>query len=109
MLTARTRYNDIVSSHVYVKQFRKQADYASTMDFFGDFFGRSCSFPALQGAVLGLTVVSLYEGTSLLEGLNRVVGDGLSAQDWFATHKAEAGPVKLPWEASTAEELPYET
>lgn len=60
---------------------------------------------------LCLTVVSLYAGTSsasLFEGLNRVVGDGLSAQDWFATKKAEAVPVKLPWEASTAEELPYE-
>lgn len=45
---------------------------------------------------------------SLFEGLNRVVGDGLSAQDWFATKKAEEAPIKLPWEASTPEELPYE-
>lgn len=45
---------------------------------------------------------------SLFEGLNRVVGDGLSAQDWFATKKAEEAPIKLPWEASIAEELPYE-
>lgn len=80
------------------------------MDFLGDVFGTSCiMFLHCKNQYLGLTV-SLYVGTSasLFEGLNRAVADGLFAQDWFATKKAEAVPVKLPWEASIAEELPYE-
>jgi hypothetical protein len=45
---------------------------------------------------------------ALLEGLNRVVGDGLSAQDWFAPKEVEETPVRLPWQPLTPEEQGYE-
>lgn len=58
------------------------------MDFFGDVFGSSAS-------------------KAFIEGLNRVVGDGLSAQDWFAPKEVEETPVRLPWQV-TPEEQGYE-
>ena len=45
---------------------------------------------------------------ALFEGLNRVVGDGLSAQDWFAPKEVEETPVRLPWQPFTPEEQGYE-
>ncbi|KAL0036637.1 hypothetical protein WJX79_003712 [Trebouxia sp. C0005] len=59
------------------------------MDFFGDVFGSSAS-------------------KALIDGLNRVVGDGLSAQDWFAPKEVEETPVRLPWQPLTPEEQGYE-
>ncbi|KAL0052724.1 hypothetical protein WJX82_006686 [Trebouxia sp. C0006] len=59
------------------------------MDFFGDVFGSSAS-------------------KAFIEGLNRVVGDGLSAQDWFAPKEIEETPVRLPWQPLTPEEHGYE-
>ncbi|DBA86224.1 TPA: hypothetical protein ACH3X1_005730 [Trebouxia sp. C0004] len=59
------------------------------MDFFGDVFGSSAS-------------------KAFIEGLNRVVGDGLSAQDWFAPKEVEETPVRLPWQPLTPEEQGYE-
>ena len=81
------------------------------MDFFGEVFGElshpcSCCELHFRNPVLHADIAA-GTSASLFEGLHRVVGDGLSAQDWFATKKGEEAPVQLPWEASIAEELPY--
>lgn len=59
-------------------------------------------------APISLPDTNAGTSASILEGLNRAVGDGLSTRDWFATKKTEEAPVKLPWEATLPEELPYE-
>ncbi len=55
---------------------------------------------------------SCAAGTSaskaLIEGLNRVVGDSLSAQVWFAPKETQEEPIRLPWQACTAKEHGYE-
>ena len=45
---------------------------------------------------------------ALFEGLNRVVGEGLVAHDWFAPQEVIEEPVRLPWQAVTPEEQSYE-
>lgn len=82
------------------------------MDFFGEVFGKFSAFLAtLQGPsprTASLAGSAAGTSASLFEGLNRVVGDGLSGREWFATKESDEAPVKLPWEASLPEELPYE-
>ena len=83
------------------------------MDFFGDVFGkasRSLDRKCVVRCRRFRLKSNATAGTSatLIEGLNRVVGDSLSAQEWFATKSADEKPVQLPWQGSHPEDAPYE-
>ena len=95
-----------------MKTFGKQAGYADRWTFLETSLVSPCDvakIARINFKAKSCSDVFLAEtSASLFEGLNRVVGDGLSAQEWFVTKKSEATPVKLPWEAAIAEELPYE-
>ncbi len=82
------------------------------MDFFGDVFGKASATlkypdmtPTFKG---GSCATGSTASKAFIEGLNRVVGDGLSAQDWFAPREVEETPVRLPWQPVTPEEQGYE-